>query len=243
MKTQKVTHFILFIISAFSAHIYQAQKISKGYSQVKEYGIKGSPKKAEVYIVDIDNSKIPTDTLGYSRKTTTTFSRSGNIEKYLRFFKPNPTTTVTKDEIVYTIDGKDFSYTENTNFSDRKEMLSEKFKYIWKDDYHYDIINIGNNTHTTEISLDENFLLKNSKLKAGGKVLYDSDYTDILKNNIITKRLTKTIEYIGEKPNESYQIEVIKKQDKFGNPSLIYIYDDKAETNLVAVAFRYYEYY
>lgn len=238
-----MTHFVLVVISVLFANIYYAQKTTNSYSQIKEYGIKGTPRKAKVYILDVENSKIPTDTIGYTRKTITTFTPSGNIHTYLRFFNPNPTTTVTKDEIVYTIDGKDFSYTENTNFSDRKEMHSEKFKYIWKDDYHYDVINIGDNSYTTEISLDKNFLLKSSKLKVGGKTLYDSDYTDILTNNIITKRITKTIEYVDDKPNESYQIEVIKKQDKFGNASLIYIYDDKAETNLVAVAFRYYEYY
>ncbi len=214
----------------------------KNYTHLKEYGLNSKVKKVTTYIKNIENNLIPKDTLGHDRKTVMTFDSKGNMLQNARYFMPNKKIDIIKDIITFNYNDNDINYTQKSVFRTQKDIL-QNLKYVWKDDYNYDIINTDTNSVADQVSLNQNLTLKKEIFKNDGKAIYESEFINEYKDGKLVKRTHKNFDFVDEKQSESFQVEIIKQHDKNGNPSLIYFYDDKNATKLLAVSFKFYDYY
>lgn len=146
-------------------------------------------------------------------------------------------------KMIFSGKGKDISYKETVSF-DKTKKQEKEYKYVWSDDFTYKIVDIndGNYGQTQTIKLNKEFSIIEDNFKQGDYESLEKRET-IVKNNKIEKIKSTITTKTDDKAEISYHIEIVKKYDKYDNPTIIYIYNTLDETQLSDVIFQEYIYY
>ena len=214
---------------------------TESYSQKVEYGLKGNVKEMKKYVCKVENNKIPLDTTNFFRSYIKTFDEDGNSVEYNSSNKDGKNTIHMK--MIFSGKGKDISYKETVSF-DKTKKQEKEYKYVWSDDFTYKIVDIndGNYGQTQTIKLNKEFSIIEDNFKQGDYESLEKRET-IVKNNKIEKIKSTITTKTDDKAEISYHIEIVKKYDKYDNPTIIYIYNTLDETQLIDIIFQEYIYY
>lgn len=219
----------------------QMNNTTESYSQKVEYGLKGNVKEMKKYVCKVENNKIPLDTANFFRSYIKTFDEDGNSVEYNSSNKDGKNTIHMK--MIFSGKGRDISYKETVSF-DKTKKQEKEYKYVWSDDFTYKIVDIndGNYSQTQTIKLNKEFSIIEDNFKQGDYESLEKRET-IVKNNKIEKIKSTITTKTDDKAEISYHIEIVKKYDKYDNPTIIYIYNSLDETQLSDVIFQEYIYY
>lgn len=239
---KKIATLLLFLQIFFSCN---GQETKITYVQKLEYGLKGAVKEVTSYMYKVENDKIPANTGSYIGKITMTLDSLGNVITIHKLWDFDRTANTKIDNAEFTIrffgKGKDISFKETSCYSDGdvKEM---EHQYVWSDDYHYTIITQDDNTHSTLITLDKEYRLSKSIFK-GDNMHSVEEWETISKNNKIQEIKTKITENLEDEVAVTYQTQVAKEYDKYGNPTVIYGYKNLTKKKVENVIYKEYKYY
>lgn len=240
----KKTAALLLFLQIFISCKGQETKIT--YVQKLEYGLKGAVKEVNSYICKPENGKIPANRDNHIGKVTITFDSLGNVITIHKLwdFDRNPVTKIDNAEFTSRFfgKGKDISFKETIRFGDGdSNEISQK--YVWSDDYNYTILSPEDDTYSTLITLDKEYQIIKNIYKEGDNILSTAEWETISKNNKIQEIKIKTTENWEGKMDVSYLIRVSQKFDKYGNPTVIYEYNDLSKQKVENVIYKEYKYY
>ncbi len=215
-----------------------------GQKTNKASGYYGTVKKIIQYTCPTKKyGEIPKDTTDYESKVISTYDRSGNLmeENALHQYRSSITQFVTQ----YSGSGKNRTFTQQF-LSGSEDTTVKTYKYVYSDDYHYTVVsdqkNSGSN-FTMEYFLDNDFRTIKSVGKRGDTIYMLDVFEYKVKNNkLIEKTLKRTIEE-GEKDRVIHVVTVPQEYDQYGNPTLVYIYDNEDKKRVSKLGFTIYEYY
>ena len=241
-NTKKMNKILLLLnIVLLSSCNGQTNNVTENYSQKVEYGLKGNVKEMKKYVCKVENNKIPLDTTNFFRSYIKTFDEDGNSIEY-NFSNKNEKNTI-YIKMIFSGKSKDISYKEIVSF-DKQKKEEKEYKYVWLNDFTYKIVDINdeNYSQTQTIKLNKEFSIIEDNFKQGD---YESlEKREIIaKNNKIEKIKSTITTKTDDKTDISYHIEVVKKYDKYDNPTIIYIYNTLDEKQLSDVVFQEYIYY
>lgn len=242
----KKTAALLLLLPVLLSCNGQDAKITKvGYVQKLEYGLKGAVKEVTSYIYRVENGKIPANTGTYIGKITMTLDSLGNVMTIHKLWDFDRTASTKIDNAEFTSrffgKGKDISFKETSLYSDG-ELKEIEHKYVWSDDYNYTIITQDDNTHSTLITLDKEYLLSKSIFK-GDKMQSVEEWETISKNNKIQEIKTKMTQNLEGNTTVTYQIQAVQEYDKYGNPTVLHGYQDLSKEKVENVIYKEYKYY
>lgn len=243
----KTVVLLVILLQLFCSCNGQENKISATtYTQKLEYGLHGAVKEVTGYIHTIENGKIPTDTADYAGKTSMTFDHSGNMLAMHRLWKSDTTgnrkRSKTEFKLLFSGKGKDISFKEIYRFGDG-DVEEGNYSYVWSDDYNYTIVSSGKSTYRSVITLDQNYRLIKSVFMKGDSIQVTEELDFMCNNNKIQEKRTKTTENRNGGMEMSYQLQVTQEYDRYGNPTVIYGYDDLEKERLREVYYKVYTYY
>lgn len=233
---------LLFLLQLFLSCNGQGHKTTETtYTQRLEYRLTGAVKEVTSYICKAEKGSIPPDTTVHVGKTTMTFDKAGNAIAIIRAWDFG-TLGSSKSSSLFFGKGKDISSKETmqANGEDPKEVT---YKYQWTDRYNYTIISPEDSNHTTEITLDNNYQLIRNVFKQNDTILYTEEWKTTYKHNKIQEISNKSIHYGDNGTDVNYLIQVVKKSDKHGNPTIIYGYQDSSRQQVGHVIYKYYKYH
>jgi len=218
----------------------QSKDVPKAYSQKTEYGISGPVKEIATYFCKTINHNIPADTTNFFRKDVMIFNQTGDLSIYTKNISENGKTMHIK--MLFEGKGKNISAKELVTF-DNEDTQEMEYKYIWRDDYNYEIITQDNyQKDTIAIMLDHNYRIVKTHSKIGGAE-NSENIENILKDNKIIKTISHGITKIDKKEIKYKRIEIIKKYDNYNNPTLIYSFENSNEKNPTTIIFKEYKYF
>ncbi|MEO5911378.1 MAG: hypothetical protein ABIP95_10850, partial [Pelobium sp.] len=138
--------------------------------------------------------------------------------------------------------GRNVTYKENVKFLDTTYNEETSGKFVWSDSLNYKIVVNGNLEQATSVALNKNYRIAQTLFKSGEKEYIEKMQYEV-KNNRLVKTTTTTITKTPDKTDTVYRVDVVKKYDDYGSPTVIYAYDDKEEKIVSSVFFRVYTYY
>lgn len=210
------------------------------YTQKVEYGILSPVKEVTFYLCKADKGKIPTDTTNFDKKYDQHFTKNGDlIESYTWIKKENDFIKIDRK---YEGIGRNVTYKENVKFLDTTYNEETSGKFVWSDSLNYKIVVNGNLEQATSVALNKNYRIAQTLFKSGEKEYIEKMQYEV-KNNRLVKTTTTTITKTPDKTDTVYRVDVVKKYDDYGSPTVIYAYDDKEEKIVSSVFFRVYTYY
>lgn len=211
------------------------------YTQKLEFGLKGPVKEVTNYIYKITEGKVPADTVDYVGKSTMTFDLSGNVLTEDKIWDLGPigkSTFVSK----FSGTGRAISFKQIARIDD-KEAKESSYSYQWSDHYNYMIVSAERNNDTNLITLDRNYRLIKNVFKKEGGIQSIQEWKTIYKDKKIKEVETKITEYSKEGTEVSYQVQMVREYDKYGNPTVIYGYGDRNRQTIKQVFYKKYAYY
>lgn len=239
----KRTIALLILLPGFFSCQGQSNKIPKPitYTQKLEFGLKGPVKKVTSYTCKVTNGKIPADTTDYIGRTTMTFDHSGNVLTVERIWDLG---TIGKSgfSFKYSGTGRAISFKETARIAG-KAPEEGSYSYQWSDNYNYMIVAAERNSDTNLITLDSNYRLIKNVFKKEGSTQSTEEWKTIYKDTKIKEVENKITEHSKEGTEVSYQVQVVKEYDKYGNPTVIYGYQDKDRQTVKQVLYKKYAYY
>ena len=209
------------------------------YSARVEYGLKGKVKEMTSYICKVEDNQIPKDTTDFIGKYTVTFDELGNARNLNKLYNIDGFGH-REYKIVFSGTGKDISFKDSSFLEDGK-VVENNYKYVWSDNYNYTILSEDNDTFSTNISLDKNYRLIKSISKFN-EVQTTEELETIYKNKRIQKIINKMTENRDDEVIERIQIQVVQECDINGNPTIIYVFNDKREQKIEQVIYKEYKY-
>lgn len=234
---------LLFLLPLFFSCQGQSNKIPEPmpYTQKLEFGLKGQVKKVSSYTCKVTDGKIPADTTDYIGRTTMTFDHSGNVLTVERIWDLG---TIGKSGFSskYSGTGRAISFKQIARI-EGKEAKEGNYSYQWSDNYNYMIVAAERNNDTNLITLDRNYRLIRNVFKKEDGIQSIQEWKTIYKDKKIKEVETKITEYSKEGTEVSYQVQVVKEYDKYGNPTVIYGYQDKDRQTVKQVLYKKYKYY
>lgn len=211
-------------------------------SAYSESGLNGAVKKETSYILPIKKyGEIPTDTINFESRIVNTYDSLGNLMKGHNFYQHNYSQTeyITK----YSGTGKNRTFTLQY-LSGIEDTTVKSYKYVWSDDYHFTIFPTDKNDALISINtLDKKFRIIESVFKKGDTIRIVDEFEYEVKNNKIIEKTTKRTYEEGKTDGVVYIVTVIKEFDEYGNPTLVYFYDNDDKKRITNVGFTFYEYY
>lgn len=233
---------LLFLLSQLflSCNGQDSKTTETTYSQKLEYGLKGAVKEVTQYTCPVIGGKIPTDKHDNVGKSTMTIDNEGNLIEINRswgFGTPDTTANFKKE---YSGKGKNITVKETSNVQGNVKEINNRF--VWSDNYNYSIIS-EKSPHVYTVTLDKNYRLIQYIIRNKDKTELVEDIETIYKDNKIQEIKSKTTEKIDGKTTVSYQIQVMKSSDSYGNPTVIYTYKDINKQKVAGVLFKDYTYY
>lgn len=238
----KKTVFLLLLLPLFLSCYGQGNKTTETtYTQKLEYGLKGPVKEVITYIHSVEDGKIPANTAKPIGKITMTFDNMGNV---ITLNKVWDIKGIGKSEFlsVFSGTGKALSYKETAHLYDG-EHTENSYKYIWLDDYSYNIRSEKDSSYANIITLDKNYRMVKSIFKRGDIIESEEEIETVYKNDKIQEIINKEIENTDGKKSVSYRIQVVQKYDSQDNPTVLYGYDDKNKQKVKHVLNKEYTYY
>ncbi|RZJ91400.1 MAG: hypothetical protein EOO20_05210 [Chryseobacterium sp.] len=216
----------------------------EGVTQKSKSGLNGSVKKVTNYICPIKKyGEIPKDTTNYESRTTSTYDSLGNLMEEHSFYQYN--NTITESLTRYSGIGKNRTFTQKY-LSGIEDTTLKSYKYVWSDDYHFKIVpskRVSESDFTMEYTLDKDFRIIQSVCKKGATIQILDEFKYVISSNkVIEKILKRTIEE-GATDRIIHVVTISKEYDRYGNPTLTYIYDDPDKQKLGSMSFTIYEYY
>lgn len=210
------------------------------YVQKLEDGLNGPVKAITKYICKVENDIIPIDKSKFYGKTTKQFDSLGNALKisYQWDFGENKS----RSSGIYSGKGREVSFVETTNFND-DETMETSYRYVWINDYHYNIAATDENPYSNLVTLDKDYRLKMVVFKNGKQIQTAQEFKTIYKNNRVQDVEEKITNYKDGQKTVTYRIQVVKEYDQYGNPTVIYHYNGLDKQKLVDVTFAEYQYY
>lgn len=213
------------------------------YSTRSEYGLKGKVKQVISYICKVEDNEIPKDTADFFGRYTMTFDEAGNAIQLNKVYNI-PGLVSREYKMTFKGTGKDITFKDNAILDDGK-MVESNYKYVWLDDYNYTINSLESDTFSSSVSLDKNYrLIKN--VYGGEKIdgrQTTEEFETIYQNDRIQKIINKITENMRNDVFESVQIQVMKEYDNQGNPTVIYVFNDKSEQKIEQVIYKEYQYH
>lgn len=242
----KKTAALLLLLPVLLSCNGQDAKITKvAYVQKLEYGLKGAVKEVTSYIYRVENEKIPVNNGNYIGKITMTLDSLGNVITIHKLWDFDRTASTKIDNAEFTSHffgkGKDLSFKETSRYSDG-DLKEIEHKYVWSDDYNYTITTQDDNTHSTLITLDKEYRLSKSIFK-GDNMQSVEEWETISKNNKIQEIKTKMTQNLEGKTTVTYQIQAVQEYDKYGNPTVLYGYQNLSKEKVENVIYKEYKYY
>lgn len=238
----KGTIALLFLLAVFFSCQGQSNKIPETtYTQKLEFGLKGPVKKVTSYSCKVTDGKMPADTTDYIGRSTMTFDNSGNVltvEKIWDFGTIGKSRFSSK----FSGTGRAISFKQIARIDD-KEAKEASYNYQWSDNYNYMILSTKSSEDTNLITLDSNYRLIKNVFKKEGRIQSTEEWNTIYKDKKIKEVETRITEHSKEGTEVSYQVQVTKEYDKYGNPTVIYGYQDRDRQAVKQVLYKKYEYY
>lgn len=217
------------------------------YTQKLEYALKGPVKKVTNYVLSVENGKIPTDTINYAGKTSLSFDNLGNMLVMHRLWKADTTGKSNRKKTEFTMQfsgqGKDIYFKDSYRLEDGEIEETGGSTYVWSDDYHYTIVPSRESTYRNVITLDKEYRLLNTAFTENDSIQTIEELEYIYQNNKLHERKNKITENRDGKTKVYYKIQVTQKSDKYGNPTLIYEYNNPDRKNITSVYYKVYQYY
>lgn len=233
---------LLFLLQLFLSCNGQGNKTGETtYTQRLEYRLTGAVKEVTSYICKAEKGSIPSDTTVHVGKTTMTFDKAGNAIAIIRAWDFG-TLGSSKSSSLFFGKGKDIS-SKATMQANGKKPEEVTYKYQWTDGYNYTIISPEDSNHTTEITLDNNYQLIRNVFKKNDTIQFMEEWKTICKHNKIQEISAQSTHYRDNGTEVNYQIQVVKKSDRYGNPTIIYGYLDSSRQQVGHVIYKYYKYH
>ncbi len=233
---------LLLLLQAFLSCKGQSPKANgTDYVQKLEFGLKGAVKEVSTYICPVKEGEIPIDTAGYIGKIVMTFDSSGNalvVNKAWDFGAAGKSSYLSR----FLGTGKDISFTETSRFNDG-EAQEISYKYLWSDDYNYTIVCPDNSVYTSLITLDKQYRLIKSVFREKDRVQSMEDVETIYKDNKIQEIKTRLTSNTDGETKVTYQVQEVQAYDQYGNPTVIYGYNDSNKQKVEQVLYKAYKYY
>lgn len=211
-----------------------------GQKSNKTSGYYGPVKKVITYSCPVEKGKIPADTAGYTMKTTTTYDSLGNKLASNDLYKSSDYTTEILN--IYSGTGKNMTFKTKIISGLDSSITERDYKYAWADDYHFSVIEPGRNDSTSLVAtttLDKKFRVMETVYTSGGKI-------EIVDKHAYSGKDEKRMERIineGKSKRVINLISVTQEYDAYGNPSVVYSYEDKDKKKITSVSLFKYEYY
>ncbi|HRB70884.1 MAG TPA: hypothetical protein PK776_03460 [Flavobacterium sp.] len=233
---------LLLLLPLFLSCNGQESKTTEAvYTQKLEYGLKGPVKEVITYIHTVDNGKIPANTAKPIGTTTITFDNMGNIMTITKIWDFERIGKSVFSSI-FSGTGKDLSFKETVDLYDG-EHTENSYKYIWLDDYSYNIRSEKDSSYANIITLDKKYRLVKSIFKRDAVIESEEEIETVYKNDKIQEIINKEMENTDGKKSVSYRIQVAQKYDNQGNPTVLYGYDDLTKQTVKHVLYKEYTYY
>lgn len=233
---------LLFLFQAFLSCKGQGPKTTQAvYVQKLEFGLKGAVKEVSTYICPVKEGKMPVDTASYIGKMIMTFDSHGNaiaINKSWDFGEAGKSSYSSR----FFGTGKNISFTETSRFNDGKAQ-EVSYKYLWSDDYNYTIVCSDNSVYTSLITLDKHYRLIKSVFRENDSVQSMEDLETMYKDNRIQEIKTRLTSNTDGETRVTYQVQEVQEYDQYGNPTLIYGYNDSNKQKVEQVLYKAYKYY
>lgn len=228
--------FVAYILLFVSCKVQENQK--------SESGLNGSVKKVTHYVCPIKkHGEIPKDTTNFEVREISTYDSLGNLIEGNAFYQYN--NTIMESITRYSGIGKNRTFTQKF-LSGSKDTTVKSYKYVYSDDYHFTIIpthKVSESNFIMEYTLDKDFRIIKSMGKRGDTIeMADEFEYRVRRNKVIEKTLKRTVEE-GETDRIIHIITVPQEYDQYGNPTLVYIYDNEDKKRVTNVGFTFYEYY
>ncbi|WP_300491110.1 hypothetical protein [Flavobacterium sp.] len=238
---KKIVLLLLLFPLFFSCNGQGNKTTETTYSQKLEYGLKGAVKEVVTYIHTVEDGKIPENTAKPFGKITMTFDKMGNV---ITINKMWDIKSIGKSEFlsVFSGKGKALSYKETAHLYDG-EHTENSYKYIWLDDYSYNVRSEKDSSYSNIITLDKNYRLLKSVFKKEEVVESIQEIETIYKNNKIQEIASTETETTDGKKTVSYRIQVAQEYDNEGNPTVLYGYYDLNKQKVKHVLYKEYTYY
>lgn len=238
---KKIVLLLIFFPLFLSCHGQGNKTTETTYTQKLEYGLKGAVKEVITYIHTAEDGKIPANTAKPIGKITMTFDNMGNI---IAINKVWDFESIGKSEFLSVFSGKGraISFKETAHLYDG-EHKENSYKYIWSDDYNYNIRSDKDSTFSNIITLDKNYRLLKSVFKKEDVVESIEDIETIYKNSKIQEIINKETQNTDGKKMVTYRIQVAQKYDNQDNPTVLYGYDDINKQKMKHVLYKEYTYY
>lgn len=211
------------------------------YARQPPSELNGCIKKAIIYICPVLKYGImPTDTNHYTTRTIKTYDSLGNLLAENNFYNFN--NSITEQVTTYSGTGKSRTFTEKylSGFENKKERT---YKYVWADDYHFKIIPTDPSGLMLVSELDKDLRIIKSTYKNGDTIRIIDEFAYVVKENRLYKKTIKRTINEGDNKRIIQNVAVTQEYDRYGNPTLTYIYDDQGKQKLTSVSFTIYEYY
>lgn len=210
------------------------------YSQKLEYRLQSDVKEVIQYTCNVKDGKIPADTSNYIGKSTMTFDNAGNVLTINRKWDFGTADTKSEYKMEFTGEGKDISFKEISNIRDK--ITEAHYKYEWSEDYNYNIALQDDSVNLSTVTLDKNYGLIKDVFK-GDKIEYSEEIETVYKNDRLNEINKKTTTNYDGKIGVSHELQTVQQWDKYGNPTVIYEYNDTSRLEIKFVIFKEYRYY
>lgn len=239
IQSMKKTTAILLLVQLLVS--CKGQDIKTTYVQKLEFGLKGPVKEVAHYVCKVENNIIPIDKHNNYGKSIKQFDSLGNVLK-TNYFWDFGEVGKSKSSTIYTGTGREVSLKETIHFNN-DEAVETSYRYVWSDNYHYNIAATDESPYSNLVTLDKDYRVKMIVFKNGSQTQTTQEFKTIYKNKRIQEVEEKITDYKDGQEMVTYQIQVVQEYDAYGNPGVIYHYNSPDKQKLVNVIFAEYQYY
>ena len=219
----------------------KGQDMKTTYVQKLEFGLKGPVKEVVHYVCKVGEGKIPIDKNNFYGKSTKEFDTLGNALK-TNYFWDFGEIGKSESSTIYSGTGREVSLKETIRFNDDK-AVETSYRYVWSDNYNYNIATTDESPYSNLITLDKDYSLKKIVFKNGAQIQTTQEIETKYREYKIWEIIETITNYKDGEKTITYQVQVVQEYDQYGNPGVIYHYNNPDKEKLVNVTFAEYQYY
>lgn len=239
----KNTVLLIFFQIALFCNAQEVDTTKLVYTQKLEYGIRGSVKEVKSYTSIVNNGMIPTDTSDWTRRSSMTFDSLGNAIDISYFWHFGADTATSEHKMTFSGKGKAITFKGSTSFN-KASTTETSYKFVWLDDYQYNIVREEDSVCVETNVLNEAYGITKKSMSYLDNYLWEDEIETLYEDNRIAEiKIIARVQRNGEM-NISREIQVVQKFDTYGNPTVLYEYNnDEGKQELEAVIYRTYTYF